>query len=85
MVGVKQADDTSLLACVSQSYEKAPAGLEITTAFRKLGGWDSLAAVLLVARLHAEFGVTVSAGELAECETVQDLLAMTLKKTGVQA
>lgn len=82
---MKQADVTSLLACVRQSYEKAPAGLEITSAFRKLGCWDSLAAVLLVARIHAEFGVMVSAGELAECETVQDLLAMMLKKTGVQA
>lgn len=46
------------------------------TELRKIPTWSSLNALLLVARINQDFGVMISAVELANLVTVRDLFEL---------
>lgn len=45
-------------------------------ALTDVPGWDSLAVVGLIAALDRQLGVRVQASALAQCKSVQDLIAL---------
>lgn len=50
------------------------------TRLRDLPHWNSLQALIVVASFNWDYGVTISADEFAEAETVQDLYALVTQK-----
>lgn len=44
------------------------------TVFREIPGWDSLAALTLLAVFDTVFGQQLSGEELAQCHTIQDVI-----------
>ncbi len=72
----------TFIAHIEEEFEDLPAGI-ITgdTAFRQLDGWSSMMALILIARIDSEYNVNLTAEELAEATTVNDLF--TLVKTRV--
>lgn len=50
-----------------------PGSVKPDTVFRDLPQWDSLAVLTTLAMIDAEYEVSVSANELAECATIFDL------------
>jgi len=46
------------------------------TEFRKLEGWSSMMALIIIAKIDADYSVTVTAEELAECNTINDLFEL---------
>ncbi len=50
-----------------------PGTIRPGTVLRDLPGWDSLAVLATLACVDAGFGVQLSAVELAECRTVQEI------------
>ena len=50
-----------------------PDGLHPDTRFRELPGWDSLAALSVIAAVDAVYGVQLDAEQLRQCHTVCDL------------
>lgn len=57
---------------VECSPGKVKPGMELAT----VPGWDSLAVVGFIAALDKQLGVRVQASALAECKTVDDLIAL---------
>lgn len=43
------------------------------TAFEDIEGWDSMHALILIARIEEEYGVTVTAQQLKEAKSITDL------------
>lgn len=57
--------------------------LSLNTELRKIPTWSSLNALLLVSRVNQEFGVMISAIELADLLTINDLFTLIdLKRNG---
>lgn len=53
------------------------------TAFRKLDAWSSMMALILIARIDAEYSVNLTAEELAEATTVMDLFDLVKTRVAV--
>ena len=43
------------------------------TTFQEIDGWDSMHALILIARIEEEYGVTVTAQQLKEARSIADL------------
>lgn len=61
-----------------KNFEESIEGLEPSsvrpeTVFRELPQWDSLAVLTTLAMIDAEYEVSISANEIAECRTIQEL------------
>jgi len=80
---LKKNDADKVLSAVAAAFQIPPPGLMMTSSFRLLVGWDSLAAVMLVTEIYAEYRAHISGKELRACETVADVFA--LVQTKVQA
>lgn len=70
-----------------QHFEEAIEGIEpgsvrMNTVMRDLAQWDSLAVLTTLAMVDAEYEVVISANELAECRTVEDLFQLVSGKKG---
>ncbi len=48
--------------------------------FRKLEGWSSMMALILIAKVDSEYNITISADELAKCFTIRDLYELIKQK-----
>lgn len=60
-----------------------PDDISLNTPFRLIPTWSSLNALLLVSRINEEFNVLISAAELAELVTINDLFQLiTAKRNG---
>ncbi len=64
-----------------QSIEKEfedtrPGTVTGETEFRKLEGWSSMMALIIIAKIDSDYSVTVTAEELAECNTINDLFEL---------
>ncbi len=57
-----------------------PEGLDAKARFEDLPGWTSLQALIVVAGLERDFGVTVSEDEFREACTVQDLYRIVVRR-----
>lgn len=70
-----------------RNFEEAIEGLEPgsvrpDTVYRDLPQWDSLAVLTTLAMADAEYEVSLSANELNECNTVEELFAKVKEKKG---
>lgn len=55
-------------------FEKIqPGTISPATDFKNIEGWDSLTAMLVIEMINDQFGKIISANDLRECKTVQDL------------
>ena len=70
---MKKIDQTKFLQSVETAFEQRISGITLNTAFRELPEWDSLASVMLVAEVYADYGVQIDGVELASCRTLADL------------
>jgi acyl carrier protein len=77
---MKKFESESFLVGMRTAFEKPPQGLSMVSKFRELQGWDSLAAVMLVAEIYADYRVQISAEELRGCEAVEDLFSLVQTK-----
>jgi acyl carrier protein len=59
---------------LEEQFEKIQPGT-ITPAsdFKNIDGWDSLTAMLVIEMINEQFGKTISANDLRECQTVEEL------------
>ena len=76
---VKSFDPEKFLASIPRAFEKPP-HLSLTSPLRKLDGFDSLASVMLVAEIYADYRVNVSGEEMRACETVAELADLVRSK-----
>jgi len=60
-----------LLEVEFEDLEKG--ALTATTNFREIDEWSSMHALIIIALLDVEFGVTVGGEDLSKMETVQEL------------
>jgi acyl carrier protein len=50
------------------------------TKFRELAGWDSLAALSVIAMVDADYGVELTADELKKSQTIEDIFNVVAAK-----
>ncbi len=53
------------------------------TAYKQLDAWNSMQALILIAMVDAEYGVTLTAENLHDCITVSDLFSVVQNKKTV--
>ena len=73
---MKEIDQSKFLQAFENSFEQRVSGVTLETAFRELPEWDSLASVMIVAEIYADYGVQVSGEELGACRTLEDLKSL---------
>jgi acyl carrier protein len=74
----------SFIAHIEEEFEDLPKGLIVgETAFRQLDGWSSMMALILIARIDSEYNVNLSAEELAEAATVNDLFDLVKARVAI--
>lgn len=67
----------TFIAHIEEEFEDLPAGIATgETAFRQLPGWSSMMALILIARIDSEYSVNLTAEELAEATTINDLFEL---------
>ena len=65
-----------LIETAAAAFHVDPATLQAGTEFRKLGHWDSFAALALVYGIEDAFGVLIGYGALDEIRTLGELEAL---------
>jgi acyl carrier protein len=73
---MEKIDQTKFLQSVETAFEQRVSGVTLDTAFRELPEWDSLASVMVVAEVYADYGVQIDGDELKVCRTLADLKAL---------
>lgn len=66
---------TKKLALIEEAVDTDEGTLTPETVLDEVEGWDSIAALSLIAMLDDEFGRTITGKELKALETVADILA----------
>lgn len=70
-------DIRDFIRSIEKEFEEVPPGtIAGETEFRKLEGWSSMMALIIIARIDSEYNVVLSAEELAGCSTINDLFEM---------
>jgi len=77
---MKSIDSSKFLAAVETAFEQRVSGVTLETAFREIPQWDSLASVMIVAEVYADYGVQISGEELETCRSVADLKSLVESK-----
>jgi acyl carrier protein len=73
---MEKIDQSKFLQAVEAAFEQRVSGVTLETAFRELPEWDSLASVMIVAEVYADYGVQISGAELESCRSLADLKAL---------
>jgi acyl carrier protein len=80
-VGVNIIDVESFISNLERHLDlPAPSGLQSGTRPRDLPEWTSLQALILVASFDWDYGVTISADEFGQAESIADLYALVTGK-----
>ncbi len=61
----------------------APNTIGPETIYKQLDSWNSMQALILIAMVDSEYGVTLTAENLHECVTVDDLFSLVQQKQTV--
>ena len=70
---MKKIDTNAFLRMMEGAFEQRVSGVTLDTAFRELPEWDSLASVMVVAEVYADYSVQISGSELEACRTLSAL------------
>lgn len=74
----------TFIANIEEEFDDLPKGtIHGDTAFRKVEGWSSMMALILIARIDAEYNVNLTAEELATATTVNDLFDLVKARVAV--
>lgn len=57
-----------------------PGSIQAETEFRQLDGWSSMMALIIIAKIDSEYDIIITAEELANCTTINDLFELTAAK-----
>ncbi len=69
------------IARIEKEFEEVkPGTITLETEFRKLEGWSSMLALILIASIDEDYGVTLSAEELGKCKSISDLFELVISK-----
>ncbi len=70
------------IKCIEEEYEELEPGvLKPESSFRENFEWNSINALILIALVDSEFDVTITAEDITNSKTVQDLYdAITAKQ-----
>lgn len=60
--------------------EEYPRGVTPETKFRELPDWGSMQALIVTALIETEFEVTMTATDLSQMETIEDLYDMVMSR-----
>lgn len=60
-----------------------PGTIKPETVFKQLDAWNSMQALILIAMVDSEYGVTLTAENLNECITIADLFSFVQSKKTV--
>jgi len=72
---------TDFVQSIEKEFEDVkPGTVSGETEFRKLEGWSSMMALIIIAKIDSDYNVTVTAEELAECATINDLFDLVYAK-----
>ena len=75
------AHDDSDIGTLEMEFEDVPTGTVIgATEFRKLEGWSSMMALIIIAKIDSDYNVTVTAEELTSCNTINNLFELVYSK-----
>jgi acyl carrier protein len=69
-----------LIELIEESTQSIPGSLEDTSDLRQIEAWDSMSAVMFIALVEEETGVTLSGDELRVALTPQDLFATVTRR-----
>ena len=59
---------------IEKEFEDLPSGtLTGDSEFRKMDGWSSMLALIIIAKIDSDYNVTITAEEFARCNTIHDL------------
>jgi acyl carrier protein len=64
------------LRLLEKTLELSPHTLTGGETLRNLEGWDSLSTMTIIAMADKEFGLPLPGGQVARCQTVDELLAL---------
>jgi len=56
--------------------DAVPGTLKPETVFKQLDSWNSMQALIFIAMVDAEYGITLTAENLYECTTLADLFSL---------
>ncbi len=74
----------TFIAHIEEEFDGLPKGtITGDTAFRKLDVWSSMMALILIARIDSEYSVNLTAEELAEATTINDLFDLVKTRVAV--
>jgi acyl carrier protein len=77
----KTIDVQTFISNIERQLDKAaPGQLDTQTRFRDLPDWTSLQALIVVASFEWDYGVTISADEFLEADTLQGLYETVIQK-----
>lgn len=69
------------IAALDEEFEDVATGtIKPESRFRELEGWSSMMALILIARIDADYEVAITAEELAKTYTVSDLFNLVQQK-----
>jgi acyl carrier protein len=59
---------------IEVEFEEVPKGtIKATTGYREIEGWSSMQALIIIAWVDSEYGVTLNGEDLNKTLTIQDL------------
>lgn len=61
--------------------EEYPDGVSPETKFRELPDWGSMQALIVTALIETEFDVTITATDLADLQSIEDLYKLVVSRT----
>ncbi len=65
---------SDFISLIENEFEDIQTGsLSPETTFEEIESWDSMHALILIARIEEEYGYTVSAQQLKEARSIADL------------
>lgn len=72
---------SDFIQSIEKEFEDVPPGtITGETEFRKMEGWSSMMALIIIAKIDADHAVTVTAEDLTKCNTLNDLFEMVHSK-----
>jgi len=68
------------LETIEEALGVSAGSLNASDRIADLEAWDSIGALSVIALLDERFGVSLDAGSLQKCETLENLAALIIKK-----
>lgn len=69
------------ISVIASLFTELPAPMQLETPFRDLEEWSSMQALIVIATVDEQFGVTLPEKEFRKARTVGDLYRITVSRT----